>query len=342
MIELPEVPSVRVVADLAAWTECPLVKVIVPVAVVAARGSIMEGRRCMAVFTGRCGVETQEGELGEIVIEEDTCAPTRFLMALRAFLALLSLVDVILQVARLTVRTELRLADRAGVASGTRNLLVQSPQRKIGCVVIEPEPVPAVWRVARVARAPEASLVLIVGAVARVAACLQLNFVRIGGMTALALHSLVRAHEREVRVSVVVERHHRPCAAGVTILALATETTRVSVVEPMAGVAVHRSLFELLTGMAEAARDLSVPTDEPKTCLVMIESDPCPGLRVVAVLTLIAEVPVVWVLLSVAVHTVGHGIAMKVLGRVAFGAGHALVATDQSEVCEVVIECVWV
>ncbi len=145
VIELPEAPSVRVVAELAAWTEGLLVKVVAPVAVVAASRSIVEGCRRMAVLTGRCSVETQEGEPCEVVIEEDTCAPARFLMALPTLLALLSLVNVILQVARLTVGAELRLADGAGVASDTRNLLVQSPQGEIGSVVIEPEPLPAIW-----------------------------------------------------------------------------------------------------------------------------------------------------------------------------------------------------
>ena len=90
--------------------------------------------------------------------------------------------------------------------------------------------------------------------------------------------------------------------------------------------------------MAEGARDPRVPADESKACLVMIEADLRPGLRVVAVLALVAEDPVVGVLRSMAVHTIGHGIAMQLLGGVALRAGHALVSADQTEVREIVIE----
>ncbi len=61
-----------------------------------------------------------------------------------------------------------------------------------------------------------------------------------------------------------------------------------------------------------------------------------------AVLALIAEVSVVGVLLAVAVHAVGHGIAVQLLGGVAFRARHALMSADQPEVREVVIERLWV
>jgi hypothetical protein len=59
VIEPPEVPAVRVVAELTPGTEGAMVKVVAAVAGATVFVRIVESRRLVAVFTGDRGVETE-------------------------------------------------------------------------------------------------------------------------------------------------------------------------------------------------------------------------------------------------------------------------------------------
>jgi hypothetical protein len=139
------------------------------------------------------------------MIEEDTVRPACFPVTLRTVLALLSLVHVVLQMARSTRPGEFRASEGVGVAAGAGDLIVDPLEGEIGLIVIKREAIPGLRDVARVAGAPESPLVNIVSAVTRVAVLLQLYCVRIIPVTALTLELSVCTPERKLGVSTVIE-----------------------------------------------------------------------------------------------------------------------------------------
>ena len=139
------------------------------------------------------------------MIEEDTVRPACFPVTLRTVLALLSLVHVVLQMARSTRPGELGASEGIGVAASAGDLIVDPLEGEIGLIVIKREAIPGLRDVARVTGAPESPLVNIVSAVTRVAVLLQLYCARIIPVTALTLELGVRAQEGKLRFPSVIE-----------------------------------------------------------------------------------------------------------------------------------------
>lgn len=75
MIELPKRPSVRVVAIAATRSECAFVLVILLVARPTLNRSVLIGGAPMAFLAWRRGVQTDQREFGEAVVELDLSAP---------------------------------------------------------------------------------------------------------------------------------------------------------------------------------------------------------------------------------------------------------------------------
>ncbi len=139
------------------------------------------------------------------MIKEDTVRPACLPVTLRTVLALLSLVHVVLQMARSTRPGELGASEGFGVAAGAGDLIVDPLEGEIGLIVIKREAIPGLRDVARVTGAPESPLVNIVSAVTRVAVLLQLYCARIIPVTALTLELCVRAPEGKLRFPSVIE-----------------------------------------------------------------------------------------------------------------------------------------
>ena len=95
VIELPDLPAVRVVTQPALRPEPPEMDVLLAVAAVACDARILVARRRVALLAGGDGVEAQQRETREIVLEEDAHGPTSLVVAGVAAAALLSSVNVV-------------------------------------------------------------------------------------------------------------------------------------------------------------------------------------------------------------------------------------------------------
>lgn len=75
VIELPELPVIRVMAGIALCSEAALVRVFVSMAIDAAAARILEPGRQVARFTRYQRVKTNQRKAGEIMIEIDIVIP---------------------------------------------------------------------------------------------------------------------------------------------------------------------------------------------------------------------------------------------------------------------------
>lgn len=122
MIEQPAIPAVRVVTSGAIAAESALVDVPRRMAVDAAARGFVEDLRDMALLAGHRGMQADQREDGQAMIEEDVLAPLLLVMATGAIAAERTLVRVVLGMAGIAGRLQLDICGRASVASITGNL----------------------------------------------------------------------------------------------------------------------------------------------------------------------------------------------------------------------------
>jgi len=120
MIEAPELPSVRVVAALAGRPEASTVHAGGGVAFRADDLRILESQRGMTLFAPGHGVQTEQREIRQVVLEEDVLAPGVFAVTVAATRALLAAMDVI---AHVTTRAP---TIDSGISGGSHVTLIAS------------------------------------------------------------------------------------------------------------------------------------------------------------------------------------------------------------------------
>ncbi len=122
-----------------------------------------------------------------------------------------------------------------------------------------------------------------------------------------------------------------------TVVALAAEVARMSIIHAMAGVAVLRCVLVLVVGMAKGTRHAGVLAHERKAGLGVVEFGLLPpSLLVVAILALVPERVIVWIVLSMASHATGIGFSIEGIGGVTVRTRHRLVSTEEREIREIV------
>jgi len=99
MVELPEGPTIGIVAKGAVGAEPSLVNIFSAMATGACHIRILEGRCQVAFLARRRGVQANQGKARNVMIEKYSFAPTALIVTISAAPAFLAFVDVILLVA---------------------------------------------------------------------------------------------------------------------------------------------------------------------------------------------------------------------------------------------------
>lgn len=124
MVECPQAPGIRVVTQATCRTQGQLVLIIFLMTGITVQRCMLECRRDMALFTGRRGVQTEQWKASQIMIKDDFFRPATFLVALRACLTFLALVNIITAVAVYTLAREFFLIDIAAMTGRAGELPV--------------------------------------------------------------------------------------------------------------------------------------------------------------------------------------------------------------------------
>ena len=112
VVETPDPPPVRVVAAITVGAERPFVLVVRLMACITGHVGALEIVAGMARFAGRHRVQSQEGELREVVIECHAARKGPFVMTARAVGPEGAPMDVIAAVAPDTARVHIGVLDR--------------------------------------------------------------------------------------------------------------------------------------------------------------------------------------------------------------------------------------
>lgn len=152
----------------------------------------------MTLFTRHSGVQTDQRELGHVVIERDFLSPTRFIVAGLALRAELAFVRIVALVASDACGGELILIKVTLMAAIAFDGFVRVAQRELGVlVVIEADGFPFFRRVAGLALLPVAASVDVLQLMAINAGVRQI-LVALADMTSGAFDVFVRAFERKL------------------------------------------------------------------------------------------------------------------------------------------------
>ena len=264
VIETTERPTVRVVALLAGGSQPLEVDILCLVAADAADFGVLVFRRDVALLASRHRVKTQQREPRQIVIEEDARRPLVLVVALLACGSFLSPVDIVRLVAGVAGRVQRLLIQRPRVAPLASDVPVGTPKRKFRQpIVVEDFGFPGGFSVASLTIRPVAPAVLVVRAVAIDAERRELLLEDPSRMTRLAGGRAVAARERELRAPIVIEVRRLPALSRMAGLAVGTETTEMSVIQPVAAMAVRRRVLVPLSRMAERTIHVAVfPIEE--------------------------------------------------------------------------------
>ena len=167
VIELPDRPAIGRVTALALGTQSAMMHILRGVAAIAVDGGSAERLAAMALRTTDDGVQSQQREVGQIVIELDAVRPTVLAVTVFATGRQLAAVRVLRVVAGGAVGAELLGIDGRGMAGVAVELGVcpeQGDFRLRGVVVIHR--MPDLVAMALLAFATETASVSIIGAVA--------------------------------------------------------------------------------------------------------------------------------------------------------------------------------
>jgi hypothetical protein len=132
MLEPPEGPPVRVVAEGTGRPQTAQVDVVVRVAGYALDARVPVPRCGVALLAGGHGVEPEQRKPGQIVLEEHLGHPSLLVVTLATASALLPLVYVVVVVTCTAGRVELLHPQRPGMASLALDVLVTASQRELG------------------------------------------------------------------------------------------------------------------------------------------------------------------------------------------------------------------
>lgn len=332
VIEPPEGPAIRVMAQLAVGTQTAFVSVFGLVAAPAFQGRVSVLGRQVACLAGRRGMQPDQREARKVMIEKDFCAPVRLVMAAFATRPLLASVHVVLLVAGGTRRSQLFLLwVRSPVAGPACEFPMPLPQGEPGVlVVIEGGTFPFGRAMTGGAFRAKGSLMHVVLAMAGLAGRRQLFLVHVAAMAVLTFQFRMPVPEREARVLVVVEGNPFPVAWRMAALALRSVAALVPIVGLVAGdTSRSEILFVKRPGMASGARDLDVPADKRELGLgVVIEGDVLPFPWGMAGLAFLAVSPAMYVVQPVAVDALCRRRLVARVGMTAL-ADHVPMAAHQ-------------
>ena len=279
-----------------------------------------------------------QSESGLRVVIEAPAHPSVWIVALSAVARQPALMMLILMTTRAGAR---RLLERGrAVAFLARDDGVTPNQRESRYVVIEGHlPAPPSFLVALLAARAELGFVGVILLVAGDAGCCELVAIEVSGVTGIAFDLRVRASQRELGHSVVIEFNRLPLGRGVARFALGAIPGGVSILQAMAGDAGGRQVLVAFAGMAGGATNVLVGAIQSEFRLAVIKRlDAAPAILAVAAIARLTEPLLVRLLRFVAVIAAAGGAAESDRSCVAAVAADRLVAALELEIGGGVIE----
>lgn len=338
VVEAPDRPAVGRVAALTRGAQAPAM-VVVAMAGDAGNVCFPEDGAGMALFAGRHGMESEQREACQVVVEHYPVPPPAFVVTALTAPPLLSSMHVVFFMAGEAARVRLLLVDRAAVASFAAHAPVTVPEWELRvAVVVEGDGSPALRRVALLALLSPSAPMVVVDPVAGVAVgpeFLLKQDTRVAGRT---LGLAMTTGQRKLRVAVMVEDRGPPLRRLMARAAPRSEAASVGIVQTMAGSTVVRRSLIALVGMAQTAVDFAMPTHQGEVGRGVVELPFRPGLLGVTVGTVDPEPSLVDVVASMAVGAVGWSISVGCAGAVTVAAGDPSMGALQGEVGWLVIE----
>ena len=182
----------------------------------ALAGDVGKRRREVALRTRDAGVRATQRERRRRVIEENTAAPSAFVMTMVAARPFSAMVDVLVSMAGVTVGVEALGVQLAAVTVRAADLGMPSAQRVASApIMFEGRPPPIARRVAGLTCAAKLSVVAIIAFVTTVARRRRMLRSKCGGMTFFTRSADVPPEQREVCPARVIESGRRPLAWAV-------------------------------------------------------------------------------------------------------------------------------
>src|SRR5215475_1066728 len=227
VIKAPARPAIWVVAGGAVAPQ-PAGMVDVLVAAAAGARGILVGLGPVAAFAGHGGVQSDQGEMGQVVVEGHCLAPTGLLVTGLAGRPKLALVRVVLAMAGDASGRQPVAPGIGGVAALAGELGVAAAQGEPRLVVVEADIGPLAGRMAGFAGTAVAPGVLVLERMAGNAGGGEPG-IAFPGVALGAGHLLVGADQRKPRLGVVEGLHALPGLLAVTAFALVAQPTLVRI-----------------------------------------------------------------------------------------------------------------
>ena len=124
MVEPPSSPTVWIVTICATHPELCLMKILVTL--FASCRLALVSRRTMTLFAGHRSMQTDQGKAGDLVVERNALSPIDIIMATLATLTQLSLMRILLLVARVAGNRQLLSIKIARVAIVALHLFMRA------------------------------------------------------------------------------------------------------------------------------------------------------------------------------------------------------------------------
>jgi len=305
----------------------------------AIRRGVAELSRCVAFLTGNGGVQPEQREFRELVIEPHIGLPRTLSVAPLAVLAFLTGMDVILAMARDARGVEFFFVRVHRVATlAARECMPPLQRERRVAIVIEANLAPGVRSVASATILAIATAMNVIGSVTGGAVARS----GIGVEVALVAEDTARLGvppvERKLRVSAMVEARRIPGRDGVATLAGRPESPSMNVVETVARATIRGCRFVAFVGVTQRASDVFVSTLERKVGLLMVEASFAPACLGVAITARLTERSLVRIVVPVAGGAILRRIAVLLPDCVALSTIEHTMGTDQWGVGPIVIE----
>lgn len=136
VVEGPQGPAIWVMAVAAVGPEALAVLVVTPVAIDACIGSILVSGREVTLLTLDYGMQPNQGEIRQVVVEKYLPAPRLLVVAVAASLSFLALVDVVIRMTAVAIRSQLFPVFFRHMTTAAQHFVVGPTQSKLGIPVM--------------------------------------------------------------------------------------------------------------------------------------------------------------------------------------------------------------
>ena len=345
VIEAPDTPAIGRVTEGAVPCQTPFVDVIGLVTIDALSSYAPVAAVEMAVLAGRRGMQAEQRETRQVVIETDPLTPTVTRVTAGTILAQASGMDVVRGMTGPTAGLEFLVDILALVTGDAMDPAVPPEQGIVGIAIMaKAYPFPGPLTMTVLALPAITSFVPVLAPMAGHAGGLEFLLVEPPVVAGRTGDACMTPAQGIVRVATVIERDLLPSPLVVTVSALWAELPAMAVVDRMTAPASPIDLGETAVGMTgPAARLVLVGLAQGEIGLVMIEVRDLPPVRLaVAALAAPAELAGMDVLALVAGDTARWGVPLGLARPMAGATDHLAMRAAQDEIGLAMVESGWI